>query len=496
MVYADNHPDVKESVKIKIGTFLGNNSRRFYGKGPVPEKLDLIWKTYLGGGLTKIWGKPKKFYGSGWTGQPVLIEENGKDYLFIGSFDHHLRKIDAETGKIIWKFDFGDAVKSTPHIFLNKTGKNENNKVIVLAGSRRGYKVNFRDKIIRSFRAISSKTGEELWSMNIRVTDSYSRDVDGTPLVVDGIVYLAAENGILYKIDPSSTKLIKMRNFFSPDVIAEIKLYNKNDIIKHKNNLVVEASPALCRNRMYIAAGSGHIYGINIEKMKIEWDFYIGSDLNSTPVVTYDGKIVVGVEKQYIPGPGGVFLIDPSKKPENSAVWYYPVGKSIIKGWDGGIIGSTAINDEYNKDGKMPALVAFNSVDGYLYIVARDYVTRKKNKGPDGKTLYPEPVLVYKEKTGGSIATPIFINEYLITCGFNSKVTLYKITVSTFSSSTDKNENEMKTLSGLPCKIHIKKTAEFKAGGNFESTPIVWEGKVYIGCKDGYLYCLGAKNKQ
>ena len=33
---------------IKIATFLGNETRRYYGEGPVPETLQLIWKTPIG----------------------------------------------------------------------------------------------------------------------------------------------------------------------------------------------------------------------------------------------------------------------------------------------------------------------------------------------------------------------------------------------------------------------------------------------------------------
>ncbi|MFU8890443.1 MAG: PQQ-binding-like beta-propeller repeat protein [Anaerosomatales bacterium] len=39
--------------------------------------------------------------------------------------------------------------------------------------------------------------------------------------------------------------------------------------------------------------------------------------------------------------------------------------------------------------------------------------------------------------------------------------------------------------------MSVSETAVFSGGGSFESTPLVWEGRVYIGSRDGYLYCLG-----
>ena len=37
----------------------------------------------------------------------------------------------------------------------------------------------------------------------------------------------------------------------------------------------------------------------------------------------------------------------------------------------------------------------------------------------------------------------------------------------------------------------MTETASFSAGGDFEATPVVWDGRVYVGSRDGNLYCLG-----
>ena len=89
-----------------IPTFLGNNERNYYGRN-APEKLDLIWKLYLGEGETVISRKigSKIWAGAGWTGQALLIQEDGRLYLIQGAFDHRLKKIDAETGDIIWEYE-------------------------------------------------------------------------------------------------------------------------------------------------------------------------------------------------------------------------------------------------------------------------------------------------------------------------------------------------------------------------------------------------------
>mgnify|MGYP001453256009 FL=1 len=81
-----------------INTFLGNWERNYYGKD-APDALGLVWKHFLGKGETVISRKSgsREWAGAGWTGQPLLVNENGRLFLIQGAYDHHLKKIEAET---------------------------------------------------------------------------------------------------------------------------------------------------------------------------------------------------------------------------------------------------------------------------------------------------------------------------------------------------------------------------------------------------------------
>ncbi len=61
----------------------------------------------------------------------------------------------------------------------------------------------FDDQYIPSYRAVSYMTGKELWQMNSKKTDSYSRDVDGSALVVNDTAYLALENALFTVFNPN-----------------------------------------------------------------------------------------------------------------------------------------------------------------------------------------------------------------------------------------------------------------------------------------------------
>ena len=95
LFYIDSIPP----VRVEIGTYLGSPQRNYYGDSS-PSKLEILWKTKLGSGSTVISKKEGKriWSGCGWTGQPLVVREGRELFLLQGAFDHHLKKINAETG--------------------------------------------------------------------------------------------------------------------------------------------------------------------------------------------------------------------------------------------------------------------------------------------------------------------------------------------------------------------------------------------------------------
>ena len=92
--------------------------------------------------------------------------------------------------------------------------------------------------------------------------------------------------------------------------------------------------------------------------------------------------------------------------------------------------------------------------------------TTKTVLGTDSITIYNTPKLIFKYKTGPSISTPVFVDDKLIVAGYWG-IYLFQYD----------RENRFTLLE--------------KRKGTFESTPIVWNNKIYIASRDGYLYCFG-----
>jgi len=248
---------VEESeIELFVPTFLGNDQRRYYGKG-IPQGLELIKKFKLGCGKSYNGKQYEKWCGAGWTGQPTIIKDSGKIYLIIGAFDYYLRKISLDTFEEVWRYKYDDIIKGSSTIYIDEKA-NEENKIVILQGSRKGfYNRVYSQNIVPSFRAISFRTGKELWKLNIKRTNSYSRDNDSSPILIeDTLLFNAGENSIGYFLSGDLSDTVNEDGLIQPRIISEIQLYSDDDRRKHGGNLVTEASPGRLGDTIYIASGS------------------------------------------------------------------------------------------------------------------------------------------------------------------------------------------------------------------------------------------------
>ncbi len=484
---------------IKIATYLGDETRTYYGEGPVPERLQLIWRAHIGSGLTGGTGNSSnatgtpgvpagmvRWSGTGWTGQPALVREDGRLWLLVGGLDHELVRIDAKTGEERWAYAFDDVIKGSPVVFEDPDAPGDPARYVVMCGSRRGFPRSMAAPDIAPVRAVSFATGEELWRLPVPRTRSYSRDADASGFVLDGVAYVAVESGYLYRLDPFETE--PWREHRAPRILSSALLLGDRRSARHGGNLVLESSPMLLGDRVYIASGSGHVYGLDRDTLEVEWDYFIGSDLDGTVVPTRDGCLLVPVEKQYIPGPGGLLKLDPRKPPAEALVWFLPVRDRAFADWQGGIIGSPSVGDAYDPAGKRPAIAACVGIDGVLRLVSQDVLAPERVTGPNLERGLPTPVTIFTDHIGGSISTPIIVDDHIVAAGYDAKVHVYRIE---YTPGGDGPGVALPNANGELVSVSVREVASFKGGGVFESTPIVWQGRIFVGSRDGYLYCIG-----
>lgn len=451
-------------IKPLVGTYLGDNQRNFYGN-QAPTKLRVKWKTALGTGKTTFGtGDTRTWKGAGWTGQPLVIQEGGELYLIQGTLSHHVKKIRARDGKVIWSTSVGDVIKGTP-TFADVGGPAESRYTLIV-GSRGGYGQHWRTGTAHSLHGISYITGKKLWRHNSRATASNSRDVDASAVVIGSKAAIPLENGYFTIFSPDARKARMVDGFPAPKISKQFLLYKESDRALYKSELCCESSPTMIGRTAYVAAGVGRVYacGLGFFGGGATPKLDIGGDLNGTMPLTNDKHLLLGIEKQFIAGQGGVVKFSTRGKVK----WFHPLPDRKWYTWNGGLVGSPAVNHRYNSTVSKD-LACFVGIDGNLTLINHKKLQPGvTNWGPRRRVQYPAPLVLDTVKLPqGSISTPLFVGDKIIV-GYDNGMDLYQVTPA----------GKMVRLDRL-------------SGPMFDATPVVWNGRVYAGSKDGSLYCLG-----
>src|ERR671919_2028939 len=83
-----------------ITTFRGNATRTYYGEGPVPTNPEVKWRYPPSGGLCRestAGGETKVWCGTGWTGQPNVVQRRDNVQVRFGAYDGAVHVVDGRT---------------------------------------------------------------------------------------------------------------------------------------------------------------------------------------------------------------------------------------------------------------------------------------------------------------------------------------------------------------------------------------------------------------
>lgn len=459
-------PVVNAEVTPLLPTYLGNFQRNYYGNR-APQQLRVVWRTHLGTGKTFFKERVNVMSGAGWTGQPLLFQENGKLTLIQGALDYHLRKIDAATGKILWASRLDDSIKGTPTYYDRGSG-DESTRRVLITGSRHGFGIDLRRDPAWSLRGISFDDGREFWRHDTVLTDSNSRDCDASAVIVGTRAAIPLENGKFLLFSPDPLHARGYGPWRLPRIDHLSTLYQKKDLPVYGYELSCESSPTLLGSTAYVAAGCGRIYAKSTKTSLTYWSLDVGGDLESTMPLTQDGCLLLGIEKQFIAGQGGVMKIHPQKEGKEAIIWYLPWPDEKFYEWQGGIVGSVTLNASYgNQSAGGGRLACAVSIGGTLRVFDHTRIVGQRNGGPKLDGDYAQPLILDSVKLpAGTISTPIFVNNTIL-IGYDSGLDLYHV--------SDVG------------KLHLLDRIR---GKMFDATPIVWDGKAYVASRDGYLYCF------
>lgn len=429
--------------------FRGNPTRTFYGTGPIGSAPTELWRypdrqmcsSSSVGSTTSVW------CGMGWTGQPTIHERaDGVTELIFGAYDRAVHFVNAESGEALRpRFVTGDLIKGS--VTLDPDGF-----PLIYFGSR--------DNKLRIV-AIDREQPTELWSLDANaVAGIWNNDWDANPVIVDDILYEGGENGWFFAYEINRGYDAQGRVVVSPERLLAMPGYDNALIQRSGRNLSIESSPVVFEQRVYFTNSGGRVVGLDVSDIRngnapVVFDFWAGGDIDATPVVDADGFLYIAVE--YEPsdlGGSGRTRANLERSAEVGQLVKldpYSSGDPIVWALD--------LRSGSGNSGIWATPALHN---GYLYVPTHtgDLLAVKTETG---EITWSEPVGWH------TWSSPVVVDDVLIQATCQGEIWAYS----------------------LADPARPSRLWQVNASGScLEATPIVWNGTIFIGSRDGYFRAL------
>lgn len=446
-----------------VTMFRGNGSRTYYGEGPVPRAPEVLWRFGPMEGLSTHNHQPKVWTGTGWTGQPAVFERDGRTWVAFGAYDKQIHFLDADTGERLYPdFPGGDIYKGS--VTVDPDGF-----PLVYMGCRDN-----DWKVI----AIDGPEPKLLWKMNAYDTEMvWNDDWDGNVVVRDDYAFVPGENSHFFIVKLNRSYGDDRRVRVEPEVVLDFPGYTQQlfrDI--GDREVSIENSPALVGDRVYFSNSGGLVHGLDVsatltvgsasgdvsaaageparglEAYPEVFQYWMGDDTDASIVIDDQGFLYVAAELQrFLPRAtevGQIVKLDPRKggAGEDPLVWSVPVTKRA----DEGLSGVWATPALYREMLYVP------THEGSLLGIDRE----------TGETVWRRPFTTH---TWGSA---VVVDGTLLVGDTAGTLHAY----------------DVRDTRVEPSQLW---TVQLPSHGALESTPVVWRGRIFVGSRDGYFYCLG-----
>jgi outer membrane protein assembly factor BamB len=430
-----------------LTTFRGNATRTYYGEGPVPKDPEVQWQYPTAGGLcsesadeegTRLW------CGTGWTGQPNVVEVDGRTEVRFGAFDRAVHVLDGISGEqLMAPFFTGDLIKGT-------VTSDPDGYPLLYTGSRDNY-----------LRVLALDRGDELvelWSLSSDSAPSpvWNNDWDGSPLVIDDYLLEGGENSWFY--------VVKLNRSYGDDGLVTVNPEIRMLVPGYDDELLaelgdteisIENSVAFNDGVVYFANSGGLVQGWRIarvlnggQKHRRVFRFWTGEDTDASVVIDSDGYLYVSSELERFNARGQevgqLMKLDPTD-PDDPLAWSIPVPGSSSEGI-GGIWATPALH-------KGALFVTTNS--GRLLAVNRE----------TGAIAWEV------ELVPPTWSSPVVVDDKLVVADCGGTMYAYDV---------------RRPLKGPPRELW-----RVELGACIESTPAVWKGMIYVGTRAGSVYGIG-----
>jgi PQQ-like domain len=421
-------------------TFRGNPTRTYHGDGPIPSAPQPVWR-YPGEAMCAVSedrGEVAQWCGTGWTGEPAVFEREGRTWLVFGAYDRAVHFLDAANGQdILPPFPTGDLIKGSvtvdPHGFP-----------LVYVGSRDGF---FR------VLAFDRERPTELWRMSASDASptKWNDDWDGSPLVLGDYLFEGGENSQMHVVKVNRGTGADGLATVAPELVWNAPGWDDELVGAVGNEVSIEGSVTVFGDTLYFANSGGLVQGWDMSGLRTGggpparvFRFWTGEDTDASVVVDEQGMLYVGSEwERHTPRAaevGQMMKLDPSR-PDNPIVW----AQKDNGAEKSGVWGTPAVFGD---------LVIYTTYGGRAVGIDRATGAVRWEK-----RLLP-PLM----------GSPSVVDGVWLQGDCGGVLHAYDV------RNTQADPPEL---------------WQVQLGSCIESTPAIWNGRIYIGTRGGFVYGIG-----
>jgi eukaryotic-like serine/threonine-protein kinase len=356
--------------------------------------------------------------------------------------------------------------------------------------------------------AIDQENGAQKWSFptGARITSS--------PAVANGLVYFGSYNGAFYAIDTATGKL--RWKFLNPGERRYTATHLHGSLPAGEAMPdpfdVYLSSPAIWNGAVYFGSGDGNVYSLDAASGSLKWKFHTGDVVHASPAIV-DGKLYIGSWDSYF------YALDAATGKE---VWRFKTGEDPDIHNQVGIQSSATVAN---------GIVYFGCRDSNLYALNAATGRQRWAFNNKGSWVIASPVVkegevyfatsdsalfhVLDAGTGAAVdalqfkwlffSSPSIAGSTLYLAGQDGKLFAIDLnsrkTVSVFQSEgSRKNLAVLSKPDGSPNYEAVFSSnfyddlvtgvGKMHAVGMFLSSPVISGSVVYIGSTDGNLYAI------
>lgn len=240
--------------------------------------------------------KTMKLYGGGWDyfiSSPVIAV----DLVIFGSGDNHIYALHYEKGSLVWKYDTGAAIRSTPALDAKKQ--------TVFCGTLGG-----------ELLALNVKSGKVKWKFKTTGNKYFPKgELLFEPLVYKNTVYVGSRDATFYAINAANgTLLWKVSDqkgaWYTTAAAADDTVFaassdghyvqaldystGKEKWKFHAEDLIF-STPFIYEGVLYVGSHDGYVYALDARTGKLEWRQQVGDDVLGSAIVDKN-MLVIGCD--------------------------------------------------------------------------------------------------------------------------------------------------------------------------------------------------------